>query len=194
VVTKLGGDERSRPVRDSARYHELEAFLARRGDAVLATAVLLAGSRAGGEDLLQTALERLVRNYRRVTGDPEGYLRRVLYNLAVDQWRLRGRRREVPLEQEPPGVTDGTDGLALREALVQALTGLPARQRAVLVLRYWEQLSEAETAHALGCSVGTVKSSASRGLTRLRELTADWAEHSAGTAAATAPTRSEGAR
>jgi RNA polymerase sigma factor (sigma-70 family) len=63
----------------------------------------------------------------------------------------------------------------LRHALVEALGTLPPRQRAVLVLRYWEQFSEAETAEMLGCSVGTIKSTASRGLSRLREVTATWA-------------------
>jgi RNA polymerase sigma factor (sigma-70 family) len=74
------------------------------------------------------------------------------------------------------GNRDATAELDLRHALVQALALLSPRQRAVLVLRYWEQCSEAETAQALGCSVGTVKSTASRGLARLRELTAAWAE------------------
>jgi RNA polymerase sigma factor (sigma-70 family) len=72
-------------------------------------------------------------------------------------------------------VADAAAQVQLRQALVQALGELPPRQRAVLVLRYWEQLSEAEAAQVLGCSVGTVKSSASRGLARLRGLTADWA-------------------
>jgi RNA polymerase sigma factor (sigma-70 family) len=70
---------------------------------------------------------------------------------------------------------DGTDAVHLRLALIQGLAQLPPRQRAVLVLRYWEQLSESEAADMLGCSLGTVKSSASRGLARLREVTAGWA-------------------
>jgi RNA polymerase sigma factor (sigma-70 family) len=114
-------------------------------------------------------------HWSRVRGDKEGYLRRTLYHLAVDQWRLRRRRPEVLAEVEPPGQPDGTDAVHLRHTLVQALATLPPRQRAVLVLRYWEQLSEAEAAEVLGCSVGTVKSTASRGLARLRELTAAWA-------------------
>jgi RNA polymerase sigma factor (sigma-70 family) len=75
---------------------------------------------------------------------------------------------------EPPGRPDATEALDLRDALSQALARLPPRQRTVLVLRYWEHLTEAETADALGCSVGTVKSTTSRGLARLRELTASW--------------------
>jgi RNA polymerase sigma factor (sigma-70 family) len=73
------------------------------------------------------------------------------------------------------GQPDGTDAIHLRLALIQGLAQLPPRQRAVLVLRYWEQFSESEAADLLGCSLGTVKSSASRGLTRLREVTAAWA-------------------
>lgn len=155
-------------------YTALQAFLERRGDALLATAVLLAGSRPAGEDLLQAALEKVVRGWPRVTGDPEGYVRRALYTLAVDTWRRRARRPEVLTRAEPPPGPDDSEALTLRLALLQGLHALPPRQRAVLVLRYWEQLSEAEAAGVLGCSVGTVKSSASRGLARLRELTADW--------------------
>ncbi|HEV7710644.1 MAG TPA: sigma-70 family RNA polymerase sigma factor, partial [Asanoa sp.] len=96
-------------------------------------------------------------------------------HLAVDQWRSRKRRPEVLAEVEQPGQPDGTDTLDLRQALIEALATLPPRQRAVLVLRYWEQFSEAESAEVLGCSIGTVKSTASRGLARLREVTAVWA-------------------
>lgn len=163
-------------MRHRDRFEGLEMFLAERGNALLATAALLAGGQPAGEDLLQTALERLMRNWHRVTGDPEGYLRRTMYHLAVDQWRGRRRRPEVLIEVDWFGNRDATAELDLRHALVQALALLPPRQRAVLVLRYWEQCSEAETAQALGCSVGTVKSTASRGLARLRELTAAWAE------------------
>ncbi|MGW4502312.1 SigE family RNA polymerase sigma factor [Micromonospora sp. NPDC004336] len=156
-------------------FEGLDTLVAERGDALLATAVLLTGSRTAAEDLLQAALERLMRHWNRVRGDKEGYLRRTMYHLAIDQWRSRRRRPEVLASVEPPGRSDGTDALDLRQALVQAMATLPPRQRAVLVLRYWEQLSEAEAAETLGCSIGTVKSTASRGLSRLREVTAAWA-------------------
>jgi RNA polymerase sigma-70 factor (sigma-E family) len=162
-------------VRWKRSFEGLDALVAERGSALLATAVLLTGSRAAGEDLVQAALERLMRSWSRVHGDKEGYLRRTLYHLAVDQWRGRKRRPEVLTDVEPADHSDGTDVLHLRQALTQALAALPPRQRAVLVLRYWEQLSEAEAAEMLGCSVGTVKSTASRGLSRLREVTATWA-------------------
>jgi RNA polymerase sigma-70 factor (sigma-E family) len=155
---------------------ELEEFLAERADRLLRTAVLLTGSRESGQDLLQTALERLLRHWRTLSGDPEGYLRRTLYNLAADGFRRQGRlQRKLLLlrtdTRPPPDVTAQVD---LRDALVRMLVQLPPRQRAVLVLRYWEQLSEAETAAVLGWPEGTVKSAASRGLRRLRELAEGW--------------------
>src|ERR1700739_4705719 len=155
---------------------ELELFLAERADHSLRTAALLAGSREAGEDLLQTAVERLLRRWRRFDGDPEGDLRRTLCNRATDgyrragRWRAKERLLRTGLVQSP----DPTADVDLRDALVRLLVQLPARQRAVLVLRYWEQLSDAETAAVLGCAEGTVKSAGSRGLTRMRELADDW--------------------
>lgn len=163
-------------MRGKKRFEGLDTLVAERGNALLATAVLLTGSRAAGEDLLQAALERLMRRWVHVRGqDKEGYLRRTMYHLAVDSWRARRRRPEVLVDSVPAGHADGTDGVNLRQALVQALATLPSRQRAVLVLRYWEQFSEAEAAAVLGCSIGSVKSTASRGLARLREVVAAWA-------------------
>jgi RNA polymerase sigma-70 factor (sigma-E family) len=151
----------------------LESFLARRGEPLLRTAMLLTGSKEAGEDLLQAGLERLLRHWHRIEGDPEGYLRRTLYNLAADGWRQqrawRGRLRLLQ-SGTATSVADGTAAVDTRDALIRLLTQLPPRQRAVIVARYWEQLSEAETAEILGCSVGSVKASASRGLRRLREL------------------------
>jgi RNA polymerase sigma-70 factor (sigma-E family) len=155
----------------------LDRLLAERGDHLLHAAIALTGSRQDAEDLVQAAVERFLRRRRRVD-DLEGYLRRTLYNLAADGWRRRGTwRRRSPLLVSLPGDDSGADPVTtvdLRDALVRALRELPPRQRAVLVLRYWEQLTQAETAELLGCSEGTVKSAASRGLTRLRELTAPW--------------------
>ena len=152
---------------------DLESFLAERGEPLLRTAVLLTGSREAGEDLLQAGLERLLRHRSAIVGDPEGYLRRTLYNLAADGWRRqRAWRRRLPLLQTETAATvaDGTGEVDTRDALIRLLVQLPPRQRAVIVARYWEQLSEAETAVVLGCSVGSVKASASRGLQRLRGL------------------------
>ena len=143
-------------------------MLAERGDALLASAVLLTGRRDAGEDLLQHALERVMRRGPRLPEELEGYLRRTMYNLATDRWRRLARRREVPSDHVEHAVGDHADDVALRRMIAAILTTLPPRQRAVLVLRYFEQLTEAETAEVLGCSIGTVKSTASRALQRLR--------------------------
>lgn len=155
---------------------ELEAFLAERGAPLLRTAKLLTGSREAGEDLLQAALERFLRHRHKIDGDPEGYLRRTLYNLAADGWRRRGTKiaglrklRAAAIGGGPAG----TEIVDLRDALIRLLLRLPARQRTVIVLRYWEGHSEAEVAELLGCSVGNVKSAASRGMARLRELSGE---------------------
>jgi RNA polymerase sigma-70 factor (sigma-E family) len=160
---------------DDGTARELESFLAERADRLMRTAVLLTGSRDAGQDLLQTALERLLRHWRRLDGDPEGYLRRTLYNLAADGFRRQGRlqRKLALLKASTSPSADSIGAVDLRDALVRMLLQLPPRQRAVLVLRYWEEMTEAETAAVLGWPEGTVKSAASRGLRRLRELTDD---------------------
>jgi|SRR5882757_1644352 len=157
-------------MRPEHRFDRLEELLATRGSVLLGAAVLLTGGRESGEDLLQHALERVLRHWHRIEGDPEGYLRRTMYNLATDRWRRLGRRREVIGPPPVVAIADRAEQIDLRDALVRALAHLPPRQRAVLVLRYWEQCSEAEVAATLGCSAGAVKSAASRGLHRLREL------------------------
>ena len=169
-------------MRDVEDSSEMERLLAEHGSGLMRTAALLAGSRQDGEDLLQAALERLLRRGRRLD-NPAGYLRRTLYNLAADGWRRQGawRRKLVVIgASEPAGEADVMAAVDLRDALVRVLRMLPPRQRTVIVLRYWEQLSEAETASVLGCSEGTVKSAASRGLRRRRELAESWQEPEGG--------------
>ena len=152
---------------------DLDRFLAVRGRDLLRAASLLTGSREGGEDLLQAALERLLRRWGHVEGDPEGYLRRIMYNLAADGWRRQAvwRSKLVLLRvRDAAAVPDDTAQVDQRDALVRLLVQLPPRQRAVLVLRYWEQRTESEIAALLGCSEAAVKAAAMRGLRRLREL------------------------
>lgn len=117
---------------------DLERLLAERGSQLMRAAIALTGSRQAGEDLLQAALERVLRKPRQVDDDTEGYLRRVPYNLAADGWRRRGRwRQRLPLlrSQEIDGAADGTAIVDLRDALVRLLCELPPGQRAVIVLR-----------------------------------------------------------
>lgn len=155
---------------------DLESFLAERGDQLLRTAVLLAGGTQAGEDLLQTAIERLLSRWRRFDGDPEGYLRRTMANLAIDgsRRRLRWHHKAPLMLGDLPPAADFTTAVDLRDALVRMLLQLPVRQRTVLVLRYFEQLSEAEITELLGWPDGTVKSTAHRAMKRLRELAVDW--------------------
>jgi RNA polymerase sigma-70 factor (sigma-E family) len=156
------------------RIARLEEFLAERGRPLLRVAALLGGGPEAGEDLLQAALERLLRHWREFEGNPEGYLRRTLYHLAADDWRRQRRWRDrLPrLHGADRGIAaDGSVQVDQRDELFRLLLQLPPGQRAAIVLRYWEDLSEAEAGEVLGCSVGTVKSATSRGLARLRELT-----------------------
>jgi RNA polymerase sigma-70 factor (sigma-E family) len=149
----------------------LERLLADKGENLLRTAILLAGSRAEGEDLLQAALERVIKRWRRIHGNPEGYLRRTMHHLAIDGWRQKKTRRaRLGLLAAPEAAPDAADAVDQRDRVVRLLQQLPPRQRTAVVLRYWEDLTEAETAKAMNCSVGTVKSAASRGLSKLREL------------------------
>jgi RNA polymerase sigma-70 factor (sigma-E family) len=140
---------------------------------LLRTARLLCASRADAEDLLQTALEKTYQHWGRLSteADPEPYVRRILVNLTISRARRWRVLREVHMPSPPdvPGVPE-THTVELRGALIEQLRRLGPRQRAVLVLRYWEDQSESEIARTLGCSVGTVKSQAARGLARMREL------------------------
>lgn len=150
---------------------EFEAFVLARSPALLRTAHLLTGDRGHGEDLLQQALERLYRHWRRIEGDPEGWVRRTMVNLATDRWRRRARRPQEVGRPPPDRAATGDAHGAVEDRfdLVLALRTLTARQRAVLVLRYFDDLPEAQVAQLLGCSVGTVKSTSSKALARLRE-------------------------
>ncbi|MGY1720230.1 MULTISPECIES: SigE family RNA polymerase sigma factor [unclassified Blastococcus] len=145
-----------------------EAFVAARSGELLRTAVLLTRDRGHAEDLLQTALVKAYRRWGRISGDPFPYVRRVLVTSAASWWRLRSTQEIVSLPAHDPATPDATDALAERERMAQALGTLPPRMRAVLVLRYTEDLSEAATAELLGCSVHTVRSQTVRGLARLR--------------------------
>jgi len=148
-----------------------EEFVAGRYAALVRSAYLLVGNRADAEDLVQTALSKVVPVWQRIEEDPERYVRTVLVRESVNRWRRR-RWREVnvavvPDRAEPLALdTAVTDRLALRQALGQ----LPPRQRAVVVLRIYEDLTIAEVAAILNCSEGTVKSQTHDALARLRSV------------------------
>ncbi|WP_088314683.1 SigE family RNA polymerase sigma factor [Kineosporia sp. R_H_3] len=165
------------------------AFVVARRPALLRTAWLLTGSRDDAEDLVQTALVRAARHWARVVaaGDPEPYVRRVLVTVHVSAWRTASRRVvTTSLEGQLDGSPDGSpdvllDGPADRRSgdstsvddrlvLAAALARLTPRQRAVLVLRFYEDLTETQTAAALGIGVGTVKSQTRHALARLRDV------------------------
>jgi RNA polymerase sigma-70 factor (sigma-E family) len=131
-----------------------EDFVRARSSSLLRTAFLLTGqNQAEAEDLLQIALERAYRHWRRISGidEPELYVRRVLVNASADRWRLLARRPELSLPAVPegPDMSDPVAGVADRDYLLRALAKLPPRQRAVLVLRYFDDMSDSQTAQLL---------------------------------------------
>jgi RNA polymerase sigma-70 factor (sigma-E family) len=160
-----------------------EQFVEGSSSRLLTLAMLLTGhNRADAEDLLQTVLERAYRRWRRIcrAGDPAPYVRRMLVNASADRMRLLRRRPERPLATQHSNVglpgpaqtaaSDQAAEIANKDLLWRALAQLPAGQRAVLVLRYYEDLSEAQTAAVLGCSIGSVKTQASRALSKMRGI------------------------
>ena len=153
---------------DVAAY---SALVSTRSGSLFRTAYLMVGDHQLAQDLLQ---ESLVKTYvawprlRDVT-KAEAYARRTIVTTAIS-WRRRRSFHERPVEVLPEvGVADRTDELAVRDALWIQLHRLPPRQRAAIVLRYYLDLTEAQTAGAMGCSIGAVKSQTSAGLGRLRE-------------------------
>jgi RNA polymerase sigma-70 factor (sigma-E family) len=137
-------------------------------------AYLLTGDVDQAEDLLQSAYAKVLPRWHKISAydSPEAYMHRVMVNLRTSWWR-RSRNREWSTAEIPePAWRTGTpgegDAVVETQMLLAALRGLPERQRVAVVLRHWCDLSEAETADAMKCSVGTVKSNASRGLAQLR--------------------------
>lgn len=150
---------------------EMRDFVAARGQALLRTAYLLTGDRQLAEDLVQAALEKVFRRWGtiRVAAAAEAYVRRTMYREQVSVWRRRRvpelLARSVP---EPRRAADAGDRVEDRLLLRAALHELPPGQRTVIVLRYFEDLTEQQVADVLGLSVGTVKSQAHKALARLR--------------------------
>jgi RNA polymerase sigma-70 factor (sigma-E family) len=151
---------------------DFSEFVRSRTPALLRTAFLLTGDRHLAEDLVQDALARTHRALRRLAdeGHFEAYTRTAMYHLHVSRWRRRRVAESLPGEpaEAPDPGGDHTAHVDLRISLHQALVRLTPRQRAVLVLRYFEDRSEVEAAELLGCSTGTIKSQTSKALARLR--------------------------
>jgi RNA polymerase sigma-70 factor (sigma-E family) len=153
---------------------EFVAFVARRARPHVRAAVLLTGDWHAAEDLVQTCLVKLYRAWPTLDAgvDLDAYLRRMLVNTNRSWWRARWRR-EAPVATVPDRAgEDGQDAYDRAATVRQALRALPARQRAVLVLRFYEDLPVAEVADLLGCSAGAVKTHTHRGIRRLRQLLA----------------------
>jgi RNA polymerase sigma-70 factor (sigma-E family) len=154
-------DERART--DFAEFVEV------RSRELMRLAYVLTGDQHSAEDLLQSALTKAAAHWGRIRSEPEGYVRRIMYREQVGRWRNRARRRETPMAHMPePPAPEQTSSVEARLALRDALLALPRRKRAVLVLRYLEDLPETQVAEILGCSVGTVRSQAHKAIAQLR--------------------------
>ncbi|MEU8652850.1 SigE family RNA polymerase sigma factor [Streptomyces sp. NPDC048737] len=156
-------------------YPSFTSYVSARQPVLLRTARSLTANPSDAEDLLQTALAKTYVAWERIEdhGALDGYVRRALLNTRTSQWRKRKvdefACEELPEPEPQPGDGDPAERQALHDAMWRAIMKLPARQRAMVVLRYYEDLSEVQTAEVLGVSVGTVKSAVSRALGKLRE-------------------------
>ncbi|MFC7546016.1 SigE family RNA polymerase sigma factor [Plantactinospora sp. GCM10030261] len=146
-------------------------FVVHRSAALSRTAYLLTGDHHLAEDLLQSALARTYRHWRRIrAGDPAAYVRRVMYHQHISWWRRRRLAERLQPEPVDRAGEDSSEAIALRLSVTAALRQLTPRQRAVVVLRFYEDLTEAQVAEVLGCSVGTVKRHGHDALSRLRTV------------------------
>jgi RNA polymerase sigma-70 factor (sigma-E family) len=159
------------------RYEGFAEFVQARGRALARTAYLLTGDHQHAEDLLQTALAKAARRWPALrTGSPEAYIRRILYTEHVSIWRRRRLRELLSAVPPSPTLADPADGTAVRVAVERALARLTRRQRTILVLRFFEDLSETQTAEVLGIGLGTVKSQTRDSLARLRAVAPELAD------------------
>ena len=162
---------------------EFARYVRARQHQLLRAAYLVCGDAHLAEDLVQGALAKLASRWERLRHEnPDAYVRRILYRDAVSSWRRTRRESLSSLPDLPAGVPerDRAPETASRVDLQRALAHLTAKQRAVVVLRFFEDRSEADTAEVLGVSVGTVKSQTHAALARLRVLLPDFAPHFTG--------------
>jgi RNA polymerase sigma-70 factor (sigma-E family) len=155
---------------------DFDEFVCDSSPGLLRTAYLLTGDRGHAEDVVQAALLQVARKWRRIGDEPTPYARRIVVNLAKNHWRDRFRRPYESTLTVEPGCAPPDADVLLQQVLVRAVMDLPVRQRAVLVLRYFQDLSVEQTADAMGCSTGTVKSQTHHALSKLREALADPAD------------------
>jgi RNA polymerase sigma-70 factor (sigma-E family) len=173
-VNLAGSDGVTRGVMFRQLGADFDEFVLASSPRLLSLAYRLTGDRHLAEDMVQTCLWRMAKRWPAAQSNPVAYARQVLANLAKDGWRRSGRRPAEVLAPDPEAL-DRQPSTATedRELLLDALRGLPPRQRTMIVLRYFEDLSVEETARLLRCSPGTVKSATSRGLARLRDALQD---------------------
>jgi RNA polymerase sigma-70 factor (sigma-E family) len=162
--------------RDGRAEEAFDAFAAGRYAALLRSAYLLTGNHHDAEDLVQVALVKAVGVWSRIQDDPEPYVRRILVNENISRWR-RHRGREVVVETTGRDHAATTEPVAERVDLAAALAGLTPKQRTVLVLRYFDDLTERQTAELMGVAVGTVKSQTRDALAALRRTAPHLAPH-----------------
>ncbi|XRQ09546.1 SigE family RNA polymerase sigma factor [Actinomadura welshii] len=157
---------------NGTRHEEFRAYVAERGAVLLRAATQLTSDRADAEDLLQAALAKTYLAWDRIQDRAavDGYVRRAMVNTQISWWRRR-KLDVYPTDRLPdrPAADDHARRAELRDALGRALRRLPERQRLAVMLRYYEDMSEPEIAEILGVTVGTVKSTVSRAMTKLRD-------------------------
>jgi len=156
---------------------DFETYAAARQNHLYRTAYLLCGDRDRAQDLVQTTLVALLRSWRRarLAENPDAYAKKALVRAFLSEQRKlrRSVTARAILRTEPGGTAAAADPTELRMVVLDALRSLPTKPRAMVILRYWEDLSVEETAALLGCSVGNVKSQCSRSLAKLRERLGD---------------------
>ncbi len=156
---------------DERARKDFAEFVAGRSAELLRLAYVLTGDQHAAEDLLQSALTKAAARWGRIHSAPEGYVRQIMYREQVSWWRLRARRPVTVVPRVPDApAQDQLVMVEARLALRDALLALPPGKRAMLVLRYLEDLPEAQVAGLLGCSVGTVRSQTYKAIAQLRAV------------------------
>jgi RNA polymerase sigma-70 factor (sigma-E family) len=158
---------------DEQARRDFTEFAAARSHELIRLAYVLTGDQHAAEDLLQNALTKAAAHWSGIRGAPERYVRKIMYREQVSWWRRRARRPETVVAELPERAVPPAADVEERLAMQDALRALPPGKRAVLVLRYFEDLPERQVAEILGCSVGTVRSQTHKAVAQLRSLVTD---------------------